>query len=68
MQIITTVPTTTRELQRHCFTPKQIQALETLKASYDPYREYCESNWEFERLAFLKWRYAQGEIREAITG
>jgi hypothetical protein len=53
---------TSEDLRAQGFTAAQIERLELLQASYDPYREYFESNREFERLAFLKWRYQQGQV------
>jgi hypothetical protein len=54
------VSITVDDLRAHGFTTAQIERLESLRASYDPYREYFECNREFERLAFLKWRYQRG--------
>ena len=61
MQVTITVPTTIQDLITIGFSTEEIELLEVLKTSYDPYREY-------EQLCFLKWRYERGEIREATTG
>ena len=68
MQGTITAPTTIQDLTTIGFSTEEIRRLEALKTSYDPYREHCESNREYEQLCFLKWRYERGEIREAITG
>ena len=68
MQTTITVPTARRDLATAGFTPTEIDALAALKARYTRDREYFESNAEYERLSFLKWRYQQGEIKETITG
>ncbi len=57
---LTTTQTTIRELTVQGFSTEEIEHLKAIKANHDPYREYCESNREFERLSFLKWRYKQG--------
>ena len=53
---------TSDDLRARGFTAAQIERLELLQATYDPNREYFESNREFKRLAFLKWRYQQGQV------
>ena len=45
------------ELRNAGFTPAQIERLTALKALY-PVCEYVVSRAQFERLAFLKWLYA----------
>ena len=65
MELTITTPTTTRDLTAQGFSRDEIAALKALKANRDPYREYCESNREFEQLAFLKWRYEQGAFARA---
>ena len=62
------IPVTIQDLKATGFGPDQVQEFETLKATYDPCRECCESNREYEQPCFLKWRYERSEIREAITG
>jgi len=59
---ITAPTTTTRDLQAQGFSRAEIKQLKAIKTNHDPYREYCESNREFERMAFLKWRYEHGAI------
>ncbi len=44
------------------FTADEIARLERMRASYDPFREICESDQEYRRLSFLKWRYQHGEV------
>ena len=68
MQDTISAPTTRRDLSAVGFSPAEIDALVVLKARYNRERESFESNREYERLSFLKWRYEQGENREAITG
>ena len=68
MHLTTTAPLTVQDLEAHGFTAIEIARLGQLKANYDSFRESCESNREYEQLCFLRWRYEQGEIREATTG
>ena len=68
MQFTITTPTTRRDLAAAGFTQPEITRLQQLKDRYDGFQEYCESNREYEQLRFLRWRYEQGEIREATTG
>lgn len=58
---------TTADLAGQGFTAAEIDQLQALRTRYDPFREYCESNHEFERLAFLKWRYQQGQLATEAT-
>jgi hypothetical protein len=44
------------------FTSGEIARLKRMRASYDPFREMCESDHEYQRLSFLKWRYQHGEV------
>jgi hypothetical protein len=60
----TTALLTTHDLAAQGFTPAEIARLQRLKERYHPFREYCESNVEFGRLAFLKWRYMQGQVEQ----
>ena len=60
MQTTTTAPTTRHDLAQLGFTSTEIERLSALRAGYDRHREYFESNAEYERLNFLKWRYEQG--------
>lgn len=63
MELTITTPTTTsRDLLAQGFSRDEVKQLKALKSKHDPYREYCESNREFEQLAFLKWRYEHGEF------
>lgn len=62
---IITPTTTTRDLMAQGFSDEEITTLKDLKANHEPFREYCESNREYERLAFLKWRVEHGEFAQA---
>jgi hypothetical protein len=62
----TTAVLTIHDLALQGFTPIEIARLQRLKERYHPFREYCESNVEFGRLAFLKWRYAQ-QVEQTTT-
>lgn len=44
------------------FTSAEIARLEQMRAGYDPFREICECDQEYQRLSFLKWRYQHGEV------
>ena len=57
-----TTATTTSRLETAGFTATEIAKLQELRASYNPFKEQCESNQEFERLNFLKWRYENGQL------
>ncbi len=66
MELTLTAPTTTsRDLLAIGFSTAEITTLKQLRARFDPFREACESNREFERLAFLKWRIERGEFARA---
>lgn len=67
MNLTSTSTLTTDELATRGFTASEINRLQALRASYDPFRDYCESNQEYERLAFLKWRYQRGQFASAAT-
>jgi len=58
----TTTDQTVHELAAQGFSPAEIARLQQLKDRYHPFRELCESNHEFERLAFLKWRWMHGQV------
>ena len=62
MRLTTAAPTTIRDLAAQGFDDREINNLRALKAGYDHFREFCESNSEFERLSFLKWRYENGSL------
>lgn len=62
---ITTPTTTTRDLMAMGFSDNEINTLKKIKSGFDPFREFCESNREYERLAFLKWRFERGEFAQA---
>jgi hypothetical protein len=64
MYTTTSTPTTRRDLATLGFSATEIERLTALRAGYDRHREYFESNAEYERLNFLKWRYQRGELRE----
>ncbi|CAN5641379.1 hypothetical protein BH23CHL2_BH23CHL2_21910 [soil metagenome] len=68
MNLTTTAPITVQDLEAHGFSAVEISRLQQRKDRYDGFQEYCESDREYERLCFLKWRYEQGELQEAITG
>ena len=57
----TTRPTIT-SLRSKGFTSGEIARLKRMRASYDPFRELCENDQEYQRLSFLKWRYQRGEV------
>lgn len=61
---LTTTSITIADLTTEGFSVAEIARLETLRARYHPYREYCASDLDFERLAFLKWRYERGEVTD----
>ena len=67
MQTTITAPMTRRDLAAAGFTPPEIDALAAHKARYNRDREHFESNAQYERLSFLKWRYQRGEIKETIA-
>ena len=58
-----TTTRTTHQLASQGFTVKEIARLEALKRSYDGFREFCDSDREFQQLAFLKWRYEHGDVQ-----
>ncbi|HLT20341.1 MAG TPA: hypothetical protein VKZ96_12840 [Thermomicrobiales bacterium] len=62
---MTTATTThsTHQLASQGFTPEEIARLEALKCSYNAFRERCDSDREFQQLAFLKWRYEHGDLQ-----
>ncbi|CAN5641203.1 hypothetical protein BH23CHL2_BH23CHL2_21880 [soil metagenome] len=62
MQYTISAPTTRHDLSAAGFSPAEIDAIVALKARFNPDREYFESNREYERLMFLKWSYATGQI------
>ena len=65
MRLTTTEPTTIRDLAAQGFDDREISRLRALKAGYDQFRDFCESNQVFEQLSFLKWRYEHGEFATA---
>jgi hypothetical protein len=44
------------------FTQDEIDKLVVLRASY-PFIEYAESDSQWRRLLFLKWRYQHGDLQ-----
>lgn len=67
MNQISTMTPTTVDLVAQGFTVEEIDRLQALRERYDPFREYCESDHEFESLAFLKWRYQRGQFAIQAT-
>lgn len=53
------VPATTRTE----FSEEQLRRLLELRQRYHPFREWCESDREYFRFCFLKWRVECGDLR-----
>lgn len=64
MYLTTTGSLTVEDLKARRFKKAEIARLVALRERYTPYRELCASDLEFERLAFLKWRYERGEVND----
>jgi hypothetical protein len=58
----TSTTLTQAELSQLDFTPEQIAQLTDLRARFDPFREACESNQQYERFCFLKWLYEHNRL------
>lgn len=58
----TSTTLTQAELSQLDFTPEQIEQLTDLRARFDPFREACESNQQYERFRFLKWLYEHNRV------
>lgn len=67
MQLTTSTSPTVNDLAAYGFSAAEIARLQELRSRYQPFREYCASNREFERLAFLKWRYERGQFARATA-
>jgi hypothetical protein len=61
MKLTTTRQTTVRDLAELGFDEREISQLRAFKASFDPFREFCESNQIFEQLNFMKWQIERGD-------
>ncbi|RIK45908.1 MAG: hypothetical protein DCC58_05005 [Chloroflexi bacterium] len=53
---------TVDDLLEEGFSPEEIERLKELRQEY-PYIEYVDSGRQWQRLLFLKWRYAKGDLR-----
>lgn len=53
---------TADDLQDQSFSPKSIKRLLELKAVY-PFVEYTDTNNQWQRLQFIKWRYQHGDLQ-----
>lgn len=54
---------TTREMLLEAgFSEEEVARLEQIKASYNPHREWCETDLIYQRMNFLKWRIEQGLV------
>jgi hypothetical protein len=57
-----TVEITVEDLIDIGFTQNEIQMLSALRAHY-PFIEYAETDSQWRRLLFLKWRYQHGDLK-----
>lgn len=58
------VELTVQDLLDQGFTTAEISRLATLRDSY-PFIEYAESDSQWRRLLFLKWRFQHGDLQRA---
>ena len=56
-----TVEVTVQDLVDIGFTSSEIEKLAALKGHY-PFLEYAESDSQWRRLLFLKWRFEHGDL------
>jgi hypothetical protein len=55
---------TVKDLIEIGFTQDQIDMLVVLRAHY-PFIEYAETDSQWRRLLFLRWRYQHGDLQRA---
>jgi hypothetical protein len=60
--VIDVEPSSITELRRVGFTTEQIERLVVLRAQY-PFLEWVDTDNQWQRLLFLKWRFQHGDLR-----
>jgi hypothetical protein len=53
-------PPNVAELEAAGFSDEQIRRLLAVRAGYNPFAEFVETNGEWVRLQFFKWLYEHG--------
>jgi hypothetical protein len=60
--MVSVEPACVAELQELGFTEPQIEKLIALRSQY-PFLEWVDTDRQWQRLLFLKWRYNNGDLR-----